>query len=87
MVRRNERVVQVVRSPQLEPLLDALATALREDPIADAMRLECVAVPSRGAERWLSQGEPGRRPDRWRARAGGGALAARAVATPLRAPR
>ncbi len=47
--------MRIDASSRLEPLVDALAQRLRDDPLPDPMQLERVAVPSRGSERWLSQ--------------------------------
>lgn len=67
--------MRIDASSRLEPLVDALAQRLRDDPLPDPMQLERVAVPSRGSERWLSQqlaerlgrseanNEPGEPPD------------------------
>ena len=48
-------MLEVVRSNRLERLVERLAQRLDAEPLADPMRVETIAVPSRGMERWLAQ--------------------------------
>jgi len=65
--------------------VDALAARLRDDPLSDPMREEVVAVPSRGAERWLSQ-QLAERLDHADGEATNGSTGQRAVCAGVRFP-